>query len=148
MNLGQSTISLDIIIKWFYSMMIWCCNIVKAVNSVWIIIWRCSKLGAAYLMSRGTVRSVASSYAAVCMVAGLRPVLVIAWEWHIGLALLCGCSGALEYPTTNSCGPINKSPSSSYDLCNLFFHVLSGLCCLCCFSCVGVCSLGCRNIEL
>ena len=31
------------------------------------------------------------------------------WEWHIGLVLLCGCSGALEYPTTNSCGPINKS---------------------------------------
>ena len=47
-------------------------------------------------------------YAAVRMVAGSRPVLVIAWEWHIGLALLCGCSGALEYPTTNSCGPINK----------------------------------------
>ena len=45
------------------------------------------------------------------MVAGLRPMLVIAWEWHIGLALLCGCSGALEYPTTNSCGPINESLS-------------------------------------
>ena len=42
-------------------------------------------------------------------VAGSRPVLVIASEWHIGLALLCGCSEALEYPTTNSCGPINKS---------------------------------------
>ena len=47
------------------------------------------------------------------MVAGSRPDLVIAWEWHIGLALLCGCSGALEYPTTNSCGPINKSLSLS-----------------------------------
>ena len=61
------------------------------------------------VVSRGAVRSAASSYAAVRMVAGSRPVLVIAWEWHIGLALLCGCSGALEYPTTNSCGPINKS---------------------------------------
>ena len=47
------------------------------------------------------------------MVAGSRPVLVIVWEWHIGLAPLCGCSGALEYPTTNSCGPINKSLSLS-----------------------------------
>ena len=47
----------------------------------------------------------------MCMVAGSRPDLVIAWEWHIALALLCGCSGALEYPTTNSCGPINKSLS-------------------------------------
>ena len=28
---------------------------------------------------------------------------------YIGLALLCSCSGALEYPTTNSCGPINES---------------------------------------
>ena len=28
---------------------------------------------------------------------------------NTGLALLSGCSGALEYPTTNSCGPINKS---------------------------------------
>ena len=63
--------------------------------------------------SRGAVRSAASSYAAMRMLAGSRPVLVIAWEWHIyiGLALLCGCSGALEYPTTNSCGPINKSLS-------------------------------------
>ena len=43
------------------------------------------------------------------MVASSRPVLIIAWEWHIGLALLCGCLGALEYPTTNSCGPINES---------------------------------------
>ena len=41
------------------------------------------------------------------MVAGSRPVL-IAWAWHLGLALSCSCSGALEYPTTNSCGPINK----------------------------------------
>ena len=68
------------------------------------------------VISRGAVRSVVSSYAAVRMVAGLRPVLVIAWEWHIGLALLCGCSGALEYPTTNSCGPINKSLSLSLSL--------------------------------
>ena len=43
------------------------------------------------------------------MVAGSLPVLVIAWEWHTGLALLCGCSGALEYLTTNSCRPINES---------------------------------------
>ena len=28
---------------------------------------------------------------------------------YIGLALLCGCSGVLEYPTTNSCGPIYES---------------------------------------
>ena len=47
------------------------------------------------------------------MVVGSRPALVIAWEWHIGLALLCGWSGALEYPTTNTCGPINKSLSLS-----------------------------------
>ena len=63
------------------------------------------------VVSRGAVRSAASSYAAVRMVAGSRPILVIAWEWHIDLVLLCGCSGALEYPTTNSCGPINKSLS-------------------------------------
>ena len=63
------------------------------------------------VVSRGAVRSAASSYAAMRMVAGSRPALVIAWEWHIGLALLCGCSGALEYPTINSCGPINKSLS-------------------------------------
>ena len=68
------------------------------------------------VVSRGAVRSAASSYAAVRMVAGSRPVLVIAWEWHIGLALLCGCSGALEYPTTSSCGPINKSLSLSLSL--------------------------------
>ena len=65
------------------------------------------------VVSRGAMRSAASSYAAMCMVAGSRPVLVIAWGWHIGLTLLCGCSGALEYPTTNSCGPINKSLSLS-----------------------------------
>ena len=59
----------------------------------------------------GAVRNAASSYAVMCMVAGSRPVLVIAWEWHIGLALLFSCSGALEYPTTNSSGPINKSLS-------------------------------------
>ena len=61
------------------------------------------------IVSSGAVRSAASSYAAMRTVAGSRPVLVIVWEWHIGLALLCGCSGALEYPTTNSCGLINKS---------------------------------------
>ena len=44
------------------------------------------------------------------MVAGSRPLLIIAWEWHdICLALLCGYSGALEYPTTNSYGPISGS---------------------------------------
>ena len=64
----------------------------------------------------GAVRSAASSYAAMRMVAGSRPDLVIAWEWHIGLALLCGCSGALKYPTTNSFGPINKSLSLSLSL--------------------------------
>ena len=62
------------------------------------------------------MRSTASSYAAMHMVAGSRPVFVIAWEWHIGLALLCGCSGALEYPTTNSYRPINKSLSLSLSL--------------------------------
>ena len=61
----------------------------------------------------GAVRSAASSYAAMRMVAGSRPVLVIAKEWHIGLALLCSCSRALEYPTTNSFGPINESLSLS-----------------------------------
>ena len=44
---------------------------------------------------------------------GSRPIFVIVWEWHIGLALLCGCSGALKYFTTNSCRPINKSLSLS-----------------------------------
>ena len=68
------------------------------------------------VVSRGAVCSVASSYAAMRMVAGSRPVLAIVWEWHIGLALLCGSSGALEYPTTNSCGPINKSLSLSLSL--------------------------------
>ena len=62
------------------------------------------------------MRSAASSYAAMHMVAGSRPVFVIAWEWHIGLALLCGCSGALEYPTTNFYRPINKSLSLSLSL--------------------------------
>ena len=66
--------------------------------------------------SRGVMHSTASSYAAMHMVAGSRPVFVIAWEWHIGLALLCGCSGALEYPTTNSYRPINKSLSLSLSL--------------------------------
>ena len=59
------------------------------------------------------VRSAGSSYAAMRMVVGSLPVLLIAWEWHIGLALLCGCSGALEYLTTNSCRPINESLSLS-----------------------------------
>ena len=62
-----------------------------------------------FVVSRGAVRSAASSYAAMRTVAGSRSVLVIAWEWHLGLVLLCGRSGALEYPTTNSCGPINES---------------------------------------
>ena len=54
-------------------------------------------------VSRGAVRSTVSSlYAAIRMVVGSRPVLVMVWERHVGLALLCGCSGALEYPTTNS----------------------------------------------
>ena len=69
--------------------------------------------------SRGVIRSAASSCAAMHMVAGSRPVFVIAWEWHIGLALLCGCSGALEYPTTNSYRPINKSLSLSLNV-NLY----------------------------
>ena len=69
-----------------------------------------------HVVSRGVKRSAASSYAAMHMVAGSRPVFVIAWEWHIGLALVCGCSGALEYPTTNSWRPINKSLSLSLSL--------------------------------
>ena len=55
--------------------------------------------------------STASSYASNAYDGWFAPILVIVWEWHIGLALLCGCSGALEYPTTNSCGPINESLS-------------------------------------
>ena len=52
------------------------------------------------VVSRGVMRSAASSYMQQCiMVADSRPTFVIVWEWHIGLALLCGCSGALEYPT-------------------------------------------------
>ena len=74
------------------------------------------------IVSRGVMRSAASSYAAMHMVAGSRPVFVIAWEWHIGLALLCGCSGALEYPTTNSYRPINKSLSLILIL--IILHVL------------------------
>ena len=57
--------------------------------------------------------SAASCYAAMRMVAGSHPALLIAWEWHIGLALLCGCLGTLEYPITNSCWPLNKSLSLS-----------------------------------
>ena len=38
-------------------------------------------------------------YAAMCLVTGSLPVLVIVWGWLIGLVLLCGRSGALEYPT-------------------------------------------------
>ena len=38
------------------------------------------------------------------------------------LRLLGGCSGALEYPTTNSCGPINESyPILSDITCKVFF---------------------------
>ena len=74
--------------------------------------------------TRGAGRSAASSYAAMRTVAGSRPVLVIVWEWHIGLALLCGCSGALEYPTTNSCGPINKSFLYIYIISRLTGHTL------------------------
>ena len=66
-------------------------------------------------MTQCVVRSAASSYAAMRMVAGSRPGLVIAWKWHVRLALLCGCSGALEY-ATNSCGSINKSLSLSIGL--------------------------------
>ena len=65
-------------------------------------------------VSCSAVCSAASSYAAMRMVAGSRSVFVIAWEWHIGLALLCGCLG--EYPTTNSWRPINKSLSLSLSL--------------------------------
>ena len=75
------------------------------------------------VVSCGAVPSAASSYAAMRMVAGSLPVLVIVWEWHIDLALLCGCSEVLEYPTTNSCGPINKSLSLSLSLCQM----MSGL---------------------
>ena len=78
--------------------------------------------------SRGAVRSTASSYAAMRTLAGSRPVLVIVWEWHISLALLCGCLGALEYPTTNSCGPINKSLSLSLSLFSCYYCVR---CCKC-----------------
>ena len=49
----------------------------------------------------------------MCMVVGSRPGLVITWDWHIGLALLCSCSGALEYPTTNSWWILNT--------CSTFF---------------------------
>ena len=78
----------------------------------------CLDLHLTYVVSLGAVCSATSSYAEVRMVAGSRPVLIISWEWHIGLALLCGCLGALEYPTTNSCGPINKSLSLSLSLCS------------------------------
>ena len=42
------------------------------------------------------------------VVAGLRPMLIIVWEWHNGLAQLWGCLGALEYPTKISCVMIIK----------------------------------------
>ena len=82
-------------------------------------------------VSHGVMRSAASSYAAMHMVAGSRPVFIIAWEWHIGLALLCGCSGALEYPTTNSCWPINKSLSLSLSV-NVCLYVNIGALEVCC----------------
>ena len=73
------------------------------------------------VVSCGAVHSAASSYAAMCMVAGSRPILVIPWEWHIGLALLCGYLGALENPTTNSWA--NKSlPLSSLYVKRYGFH--------------------------
>ena len=83
--------------------------------------------------TRGAVRTAVSFYALwmqQCVWWLVRPVIVIAWEWHIGLVLLCSCSGALEYPTTNSCGPINKSLSlslsqiipSSIKTCKWKFH--------------------------
>ena len=37
------------------------------------------------VLSRGAVRSASSAYAAMRKVAGSRPVLVIAWEWHINV---------------------------------------------------------------
>ena len=70
----------------------------------------------------GAVHSAASSNAAMRMVAGSCPVLVTAWEWHIGLVLLYGCSGALQYPTANSCEPINKSLSLSLSLPRILKH--------------------------
>ena len=82
---------------------------VKACQQTWCTETTNDCARSVYVVSRGAVRSAVSSYAAMRKVAGLRPVLVIALEWHIGLVLLCGCSGALEYPTTNSCRPINKS---------------------------------------
>ena len=77
----------------------------------------------------GAVRSVASFYAAVHMVTGARPKLVIAWEWHIGLVLLCGCSGALKYPTANSCGSI-KNPPINPVICNMTAYLaFAGISC-------------------
>ena len=89
-----------------------------ALSQMWLLGW--AKLLPPSIC--GAVRSAASSHAAMRMVAASRPVLVIAWEWHIGLALLCGCSGALEYPTTNSCGSINKSLSLSLSLFNCMYQ--------------------------
>ena len=48
----------------------------------------------------GIMRSVASSYMQQWVWSlAHAPCSVIAWDWHIGLALLCSCSGSLEYPT-------------------------------------------------
>ena len=64
-------------------------------------------------------------YAAMHMVAHSRPLLIVVWEWHIGLSLLSGCSGALEYPTTNYWGPINESFLSSYCFATIFYLTIN-----------------------
>ena len=43
----------------------------------------------------------------------------VSMTYYIRQELLWGCSGALEYPTTNSCGPINESLSLSLYATNL-----------------------------
>ena len=48
------------------------------------------------VVSHGAVPSAVSSHAAMLMVAGSRPVLVIAWWWHIDLALLFRLLGSLR----------------------------------------------------
>ena len=63
--------------------------------------------GDTVILSRGAVRSAASSYAAMHMVAGSRPVLVIVWEWHIGLALLWGLGWLVVHLTFVECRLIN-----------------------------------------
>ena len=57
-----------------------------------------------------------------CSAASSNMQLCVWWLVHnpilvIGLTLLYGCSGALEYPTTNSCRPINGSLSLSFLNC-------------------------------